>query len=184
MRGTRLKHRTAADVDGRRPAPELALAVKRNLAVRRCLETPMATMAQTVTQRVKLQAECKDLRTVRGMGQILALTMMLETGDSRRFPTVGNCASSCRCVGSEKRSQGKRKGSGNTKNGNQYLAWAFREAAHFAVRYHPCIKRFSQRQQAKTNTVVATKAVAHQWARACFYLLRDQVPVEVSKACQ
>jgi transposase len=58
------------------------------------------------------------------------------------------------------------------------------EAAHFAVRYHPCIKRFSQRKQAKTNTVVATKAVAHKLARACFYILRDQVPFDVHKALQ
>jgi len=41
-------------------------------------------------------------------------------------------------------------------------------AAHFAVRSNPCIKRFYQRKQAKTNTVVATKAVAHKLARACF----------------
>ena len=119
-----------------------------------------------------------------GIGQILALTMMLETGDIRRFPTVGNFASSCRCVGSQKLSNGKRKGTGNTKNRNKYLAWAFVEAAHFAVRYNPCIKRFSQRKQAKTNTVVATKTVAHTLARACFSILRDQVPFDVRKAFQ
>jgi len=128
--------------------------------------------------------EFQDLLTVSGIGQILALTIMLETGDIRRFPAVGNFASYCRCVGSQKLSNGKRKGSGNTKKGNKYLAWAFVEAAHFAVRYNPCIKRFYQRKQAKTNTVVATKAVAHKLARACFYILRDQVPFDVSKAFQ
>ena len=184
MSGNRIKQLTVADVDGLLPEPELALAVKSNLAVMRCLETQIATIAQTVTQRVKLQAEFNDLLTVSGIGQILALTIMLETGDIRRFPAVGNFASYCRCVGSQKLSNGKRKGSGNTKNGNKYLAWAFVEAAHFAVRYNPCIKRFYQRKQAKTNTVVATKAVAHKLARACFYILRDQVPFDVSKAFQ
>ena len=101
---------------------------------------------------------------------------------SLRDVTVGNLASYCRCVGSQKLSNGKCKGSGNTKNGNKYLAWAFVEAAHFAVRYNPCIKRFYQRKHAKTNAVVATKAVAHTLARACFYILRDQVPFDVNKA--
>jgi hypothetical protein len=40
---------------------------------------------------------------------------MLETGDIKRFAHVGNYASYCRCVGSEKSSNGKNKGKGNTK---------------------------------------------------------------------
>jgi transposase len=79
-------------------------------------------------------------------------------------------------------SNGKRKGQGNTKNGNKYLAWAFVEAAHFAIRYHAQIKRFYQRKQAKTNGIVAVKAVAQKLVRACYYIVRDQVPLEVTKA--
>jgi hypothetical protein len=52
----------------------------------------------------------------------LVLTIMLETGEIERFAGVGNYASYCRCVGSRKNSNGKRKESGNTKNGNKYLA--------------------------------------------------------------
>jgi len=77
----------------------------------------------TVTDRIKLRAEFSLLKTVPGIGQILALTIMLETGDIKRFSTVGDYASYCRCVGSQKLSNGKKKGSGNTKNGNNYLAW-------------------------------------------------------------
>ena len=61
---------------------------------------------------------------------------MLETGAIKRFLSVGDYASYCRCVGSEKLSNGKKKGSGNTKNGNNYLAWAYVEAANFAVRFN------------------------------------------------
>jgi hypothetical protein len=32
---------------------------------------------------------------------------------------------------------GKHKGQGNTKNGNNYVAWALVEVANFAVRYYP-----------------------------------------------
>src|SRR2546422_13386 len=69
MSGNRIKQLRAEDIDGLLPEPELALAVQSNLAVMRCLETQIATIAQTVTQRVKLQAEFKDLLTVSGIGQ-------------------------------------------------------------------------------------------------------------------
>jgi transposase len=159
-----------------------ALAVKSNLSVMQCLNREIAILEAVVKERVKLRAEFQKLRTVSGIGKTLALTMMLETGDIRRFAGVGNFASYCRCVGSEKISNGKRKGSGNTKNGNKYLAWAFVEAANFAVRYQPAIRRFYQRKKAKTNGIVALKAVAHKLCRACYYILRDQVPFDVIKA--
>jgi len=95
---------------------------------------------------------------------------------------VGHFASYCRCVGSQKISNGKRKGSGNKKNGNKYMAWAFVEAANFAVRFNPQIRRFYQRKKAKTNGIVAIKAVAHKLARACYYIIQDEVPFDVAKA--
>jgi hypothetical protein len=39
-------------------------------------------------------------------------------------------------------SNGKKKGEGNTKNGNKYLSCAFVEAANFALRFCAEAKRF------------------------------------------
>jgi transposase len=86
------------------------------------------------------------------------------------------------CVGSQKISNGKRKGSANTKNGNKYLAWAFIEAANFAVRYQPRIKSFYQKKKAKSHGVLAIKAVAHKLCRACYYIIKDRVVFDVTKA--
>jgi transposase len=180
--GNRIKVLDAQQVDELLVEGDHALAVKSNLSVMQCLNREIAILEAVVKERVKLRAEFQKLRTVSGIGKTLALTMMLETGDIRRFAGVGNFASYCRCVGSEKISNGKRKGSGNTKNGNKYLAWAFVEAANFAVRYQPAIRRFYQRKKAKTNGIVALKAVAHKLCRACYYILRDQVPFDVIKA--
>jgi len=47
---------------------------------------------------------------------------------------------------------------GMRPSGNQYPAWAFVEAANFAVRYNPLVKRYYQRKEAQRNTCVATKA--------------------------
>ena len=60
-----------------------------------------------------------------GIGNIPGLTIMLEVGDIKRFPKVGNYSSYCRCVKSDRLSNKKKKGEGNRKNGNKYLAWAY-----------------------------------------------------------
>ena len=81
---------------------------------------------------------------------------MLESGNIQRFAKVGNFSSYCRCVKSERLSNGKKKGVGNRKNGNKYLAWAFIEAANFAIRYNEKIKKIYQRKKDKTNGIIAT----------------------------
>src|SRR5262249_39723235 len=134
----------------------------------RALETEIAGLERAVKDRIGLKPAYRYLLTVSGIGKILALTIMLETGDVKRFAQVGNFASYCRCVGSQKLSNGKRKGSGNTKNGNKYLSWAFVEAANFAIRFSSKILSFYQRKKAKSHRVVAIKAVAHQMCRACY----------------
>ena len=133
----RIKQLTSEKLNALFTNSDVALAVKANLTVMRSLETEIAVLERVVKERIKLRPAYRYLLTVNGIGQTLALTMMLETGDIRRFAKVENFASYCRCVGSEKLSNGKRKGSGNTKNGNKYLCWAFVEAANFAIRFEP-----------------------------------------------
>jgi transposase len=178
----RVKGLDVQQVDELLPNGDLALAVKANLSVMSSADEQTEILERTVTERVKLSPQFRFLKTVPGIGQILALTIMLETGDIGRFAGVGNFASYCRCVGSQKISNGKKKGKGNTKNGNKYLAWAFVEAANFAIRFNSKIKSFYQRKKAKSKGVVAIKAVAHKLCRACYYIIRDRVPFNITKA--
>jgi transposase len=182
LSANQIKGLDVQQVDELLPNGDLALAVKANLSVMCSADEQTKVLERTVTQRVKLRPQFSFLKTVPGIGQILALTIMLETGDIRRFSSVGNFASYCRCVGSQKISNGKKKGKGNTKNGNKYLAWAFVEAANFAIRFNAKIKSFYQRKKAKTQGVVAIKAVAHKLCRACYYIMRDRVAFDVTKA--
>ena len=94
---------------------------------------------------------------------------------------AGNFASYARGVDSVRTSNGKKKWEGNTKNGNKYLAWAFVEAANFALRYCPEAKRFYERKKAKTNNVVAIKALAHKLARARFHILKARKACDVTR---
>jgi transposase len=182
MNANRVKRLDSKEIDELIPNTDLALAIKANLAMLQCAEGQIGILEKAVIGRVKLEPEFELLKTVPGIGLILALTIMLETGDIGRFPTAGDYASYCRCVGSKKISNGKKKSSGNPKNGNKYLAWAYIEAANYAVRYSAKIKSFYQRKKAKTNGIVAIKAVAHKLCRACYYIMKDQVAFDVTKA--
>lgn len=134
-----------------------------------------------VASRTRRQ-EQHALRSIPGIGSILSLTIALETGDIRRFASVGDYASYCRMVKSERLSNGKKKGQGNRKCGNRYLCWAWIEAAHFALRYSPLIKRWYDRKCGKRHKVIAIKAVAHKLARAGYHLLRDGGTFDVKRA--
>lgn len=159
-----------------------ALAMESNLTVLRCLDDRVAELEHVVLAQAKLKPAFKKLLTVDGIGKVLGMTIMYEVGTMDRFPKVGQFASYARCVSSSRWSNGKKKGEGNRKNGNKYLAWAFVEAAHFAMMYRERVRRFYDRKKAKTNGAVATKAVAHKLARACYHVLRDQVPYEEERA--
>jgi transposase len=181
MSGTAVKRMTAEQVDELGFAPDVALALETNRAVSETLGRQIEALEKRLKESVGLRPEYRLLNTVPGIGQTLATTIMLETGSIGRFAGVGNFASYCRCVDSLRESNGKKKGEGNTKNGNKYLAWAFVEAANFAMRYCPQAKSFYERKKRKANRVLAIKALAHKLARACYHMLREQKPFDVNR---
>ena len=115
-----------------------------------------------VLEHVQLRPAYARLLTLPGVGTILALTIMLETGDIGRFQTVGDYTSYCRCVRATHTSNGKKKAHNNGKNGNPYLAWAFVEAVHHAVRTCPQAKSFYDRKRAKRNGAPGDQGVGRQ----------------------
>ena len=127
-------------------------------------------------RKLELKDAYKDLVTIPGVGKILGLTIMLETGPIERFEKVGNYASYSRLVSSRWTSNDKTKGKGNKKNGNKYLNWAFSEAAEFARRYDDKARAFYNRKLRKSNFMVAHAALAHKLARAAYHIMRDHVP--------
>jgi transposase len=131
---------------------------------------------KVIENRISLDAQYQNLVTIPGVGKILALTIMLETGPISRFRKVGNYVSYCRKVSSTWISNGKAKGKGNKKNGNKYLAWAFSEASELARRFDGQARAYFNRKAGKSNRMVAHNALAHKLARAAYYIMKDQVP--------
>jgi transposase len=160
---------------------DVRLAAQVNVETIAAMERIIATLERRLHERVRLAPENAVLKSVPGIGEILSTVIMLETGPIERFTSAGNFASYARCVGSKRVSNNKKKGEGNRKNGNAYLAWAFVEAAHFALRYCESAKRFYERKKARTNAAVATKALAHKLARACYHMLKEHTTFDETR---
>jgi transposase len=156
-------------------------ALAANVAVIKTLNAEIGKLEARLRERVRLRTPFRLITTAPGIGEVLGTTIMLEAGAIERFAAVGNFASYARCVDSKRLSNGKKKGEGNVKNGNKYLAWAFIEAANFARRYCPEAKRFYERKKARTNNIVATKALAHKLARACYHMLKEGKTFDVKR---
>jgi transposase len=128
-----------------------------------------------VKKRVTLKKPYTYLLSIYGVGKILSLTIMLESGPMERFKKAGNYVSYCRKVSSKWISNNKKKGKGNVRCGNKYLAWAFSEAAELARRSYPEARAYYNRKMQKTNFMVAHNALSHKLAKAAYYIMKDGV---------
>jgi transposase len=181
MKSNDIKRLTVDAVDKLPLSPDVGLAIKANVAVIATLQAQIDILEKRLKESVRPRPEYRLLTSVPGIGQALATVILLETGPIDRFAEVGNYASYARCVDSVHTSNRRKKGEGNVKNGNKYLAWAFIEAANFARRFCPHAHRFHERKKAKTNNVLATKALAHKLARACYHILKEGKPFDVTR---
>ncbi|WP_238474310.1 transposase [Pseudomonas cavernicola] len=181
-----VKGLSATSVDRLGLPPDVALAMKANVAVIETLNVQIGCLEVRLLHGAHLRPEFSLLKSMPGIGEVLATVIMLETGDVERFADVGNFASYARCVVSAHYSNGKKKGEGNTKNGNAYLVWAFIEAANFVRRCSDDAKRSFEKKKAKTNNVVATKTLAHKLGRASYHILKQKQPFDAKRyfACE
>jgi transposase len=181
MSNNEIKKLTANDIEELFDHPNLVLMATNSWATIEFLKHIIRGIEKRVMSQAKLREEFTMLLTIPGIGNILALTIMLEVGDIGRFAKVGDYSSYCRCVESKRLSNGKKKGENNKKNGNKYLAWAYVEAANFAKRYCSKAHSFYQSKKAKTKNVVAIKALSNKISRASYYIMRDQVAFDEDK---
>ena len=112
------------------------------------------------------------LQTIPGVGRILALTMLYEIHDIKRFPTVGQFLSYCRLVKGSHTSAGKSYGSPGKKIGNAHLKWAFSEAVPLLKRCSPEANTFVDRIEKKRGKARAFSYLAVKLGRAVYYMLK------------
>jgi transposase len=121
------------------------------------------------------------LRTVHGIGKILALVILYEIHDIHRFPRVQDFASYCRLVKCAKKSDGKCYGTAGNKIGNVHLKWAFSEAAVLFLRLNPQGQKFFAKLETKHGKGKALTVLAHKLARAVYFMLRREQAFDMHK---
>lgn len=92
------------------------------------------------------------------------------------FATETNYVSYCRKVPAGRFSNEKKKGTGNRKNGNKYLSWAYAEASELARRLDAESRAYYDRKRRQTNAPIAHSALAHKLARAAYHIMKEEVP--------
>jgi len=164
------------------PYDDLVFICRRFMDMISFLSQNILQIEKRISKKVSIKPQFEKLLTMPGIGNILGLTIMLETGDIGRFEKAGDYTSYCRCVQASRKSNGKKKGENNSKNGNKYLSWAFVEAVHHGIRVCKNANSFYQRKKVKSNNgALATKALASKYSKGAYYILKDQIEFNVQK---
>jgi len=121
------------------------------------------------------------LRSVHGIGKILALVILYEIHDIERFPTVQDFVSYARLVKCAKESAGKRHGTSGKKIGNVHLKWAFSEASVLFLRANPKGQRWVEKLSSKHGKAKALSILAHKLGRAVYYMLKRKQAFDMNK---
>ncbi|MFH0954303.1 MAG: IS110 family transposase [Verrucomicrobiota bacterium] len=204
---TRLKNRIQATISkyglalkgfsdpyGRRARIELERRVdqlpEHTLYVTRLLLTQLDVLQEQITQLearlkslVKLTAPMQWLMTEPGIGWLLAAVITWEIGDIRRFPSDAHLTAYAGTTPRVHSSGGKTRHGALREDVNQYLKWAFLEAANSIAinsRHHPdwyvsCLYGWLR---ARRGYQKAVGAVARHLAQAAFHILSRQQPYQ------
>ena len=121
------------------------------------------------------------LRGIPGIGKILALVLLYEIHDIRRFPKAGNFLSYARLVRCAHESAGKRLGSGGKKIGNAHLKWAFSEATLLLMRQLPAAKQYVATLTKKHGKGKALAILSARLGRTVYLILNRKQPFEAAK---
>ena len=158
------------------PDASVQQMINLDMAVLECYHRELSKVEWYLEQQAKQfqPVYLSLLKTIPGIGRILALTILFEIGDIHRFETVQKFASYCRLVKCKAESAGKSYGTQGNKIGNAHLKWAFSEAAVLYLRANPKAQHYLQRLQKRMSKAKALSVLAHKIGRATFFMLKNQ----------
>jgi transposase len=170
------RNRADLDVAARFTDPSVRKSIELDLALIDKLDELIAEVELYLERTVKVDDADTfyRLRSIPGVGKILALVLLYEIHDIGRFGGEGTFLSYARLVRPQKTSVGKVTGGGGAKIGNAHLKWAFSELACLFAREDEQAKRFLARKSAKHGKGKALGILAARLGRAVYALLRQQ----------
>ena len=155
------------------PDPSVRKSIDVALALLERYDTLITDLELTIVREAKRHDgdAFPRLRSVPGIGKVLALTMLYEIHDITRFDRVQEFASYARLVKCTHTSAGKTLRTGGAKMGNVHLKWAFSEAAVLFLRHAPGGKKLLGEIEKRHGKGKALSILAHKIGRAVSYML-------------
>ena len=147
------------------------------------LDQEIRALELDLKQKAKLHApkEFELLKTIPGVGDILAMTLLYEIHDIERFDRVQEFASYSRLVHCAKESNGKRMGTSGRKIGNAHLKWAYSEAAVLFLRGNEQAQKYLAKLTRKHGKGKALSILAHKLGRASYFMLKRKRPFDMER---
>ena len=163
--------------------PSVQLSIQTDLALIDAYDQRIGELERHLEQHAKIDdgATYRRLRTIPGVGKILALILLYEIHDIRRFAEAGKFLSYARLVRGSHESAGKKKGAPGKKIGNAHLKWAFGEAACLLVRHAPRAKTWKQRQEKRLGKAKALAILAAKLGRSVYQMWRQGVDFDAQR---
>jgi len=113
-------------------------------------------------QHSKLKQRVAPLRTIDGVGVVVALSWALEIGEPERFGSIRRAVSYCGLCAAQKQSAGKDQRGPLSKQRNKHLQCVLIEAAKLAPRYNQTLAAVHERELKRGARNRATVAVARK----------------------
>jgi transposase len=159
--------------------PHDRLAGKAVLHLIAALDEEIAGLEESIFASVFRKKPVVLLKTIPGIGKVLAATIFYEVGHIHRFASDKAFSSYCRLAPTVAQSGAISRHGRNRKQGNRFLKWAFSEAAQMAIQSYPAIREtFHRLAKKKRKRILAKAILAHKLAVAAFHVLRDERPYQ------
>lgn len=120
--------------------------------------------------------ETRLIMTLPGIGHILAVTILAEIVDIKRFPSAEKLVSYAGLAPARHNSAGIERSGGITKRGSSWLRTAMVEAAFTAIRFDPRLKAIYERIANRRGPMKARVAVARRMLEAIWHMLDKNEP--------
>jgi transposase len=163
--------------------PMVAASVEVDSKLLDALHEQILFIERKLTKEMHLHdpAAIQLLRTIPGIGRTLAMVIVYEVQDIRRFARVGNFISYARLVKCTHESAGKRTSGRNSKIGNVHLKWAFSEAACIFLRANERGQAWHRKLVSKYGKAKSLSIIAQRLGRVAYTILKTRTAFDANR---
>ena len=119
-------------------------------------------LVKTLREEKLIHERVQRLMSIKGVGEVMALTWVLEIGDPYRFHSARQAVSYCGLCSAQRESAGKEQRGPISKKRNKHLQTMLIEAAKLAPHWNPDLAVLHEKELTRGNRNRATLAVARK----------------------